>query len=61
LDGPARAYTINTNDQIKSADEYGNIIVAYRNGSPVRMKDVATWCPGRRTRSSAAGMNNTPA
>src|ERR1700742_3412355 len=36
LDGPSRAYTINTNDQIRSADEYGKVIVAYRNGAPVR-------------------------
>src|SRR5512140_810480 len=33
LDGPARSYTINTNDQIRSSEEYGNIIIAYRNGS----------------------------
>ena len=52
LDGPARAYTINTNDQIKSAEEYGNIIVAYRNGSPVRLKDVAD--AGRRRREHQA-------
>src|SRR5271154_5293853 len=40
FDGPTRAYTINANDQLKSAQEYGNIVIAYRNGSPVRMKDV---------------------
>src|SRR6202045_3702747 len=31
LDGPARAYTSNTNDQIRNAEDYGNIVVAYRN------------------------------
>src|SRR3984885_15104351 len=41
FDGPTRAYTINTNDQLKSAAEYSNIVVAYRNGAPVRLKDVA--------------------
>jgi multidrug efflux pump len=61
LDGPARAYTINTNDQIKSADEYGNIIVAYRNGSPVRMKDVATLVSGAENTKLGGWMNNTPA
>ena len=61
LDGPARAYTINTNDQIRSADEYGNIIVAYRNGSPVRMKDVATLVPGAENTKLGGWMNNTPA
>jgi multidrug efflux pump len=61
LDGPARAYTINTNDQIKSADEYGNIIVAYRNGSPVRMKDVATLVAGAENTKLGGWMNSTPA
>jgi multidrug efflux pump len=61
LDGPARAYTINTNDQIRSADEYGNIIVAYRNGSPVRMKDVATLVAGAENSKLGGWMNNTPA
>jgi multidrug efflux pump len=61
LDGPARAYTINTNDQIRSAEEYGNIIVAYRNGSPVRMKDVATLMPGAENTKLGGWMNNTPA
>ncbi|MBS0420399.1 MAG: MdtB/MuxB family multidrug efflux RND transporter permease subunit [Proteobacteria bacterium] len=61
LDGPARAYTINTNDQIRSAEEYGNIIVAYRNGSPVRMKDVATLVAGAENAKLGGWMNNTPA
>ena len=55
LDGPSRAYTINTNDQIRSADEYGNIIVAYRNGSPVRLSDVATLARAPRTRNWVGG------
>src|SRR5271154_2751504 len=42
FDGPSRAFTINANDQLKSVAEYGNLVVAYRNGSPVRLKDVAT-------------------
>ncbi len=41
FNGSERAYTINANDQLKSAKEYDNIIVAYQNGSPVRLKDVA--------------------
>src|SRR5260370_22870857 len=35
-----RTYTINTNDQLLSPDAYNQLIVAYRNGSPVRVKDV---------------------
>ena len=42
FDGPSRAYTINANDQLKSAAEYKNIIIAYKNGAPVRLSDIAT-------------------
>lgn len=41
FDGPMRASTIDANDQLKSADEYRNLIIGYRNGAPVRVSDVA--------------------
>jgi multidrug efflux pump len=41
FDGPKRAYTINANDQLVTADDYKNLIVAYKNNAPVRMTDVA--------------------
>ena len=41
FDGPARASTIDANDQLKSADEYRDLILAYRQGRPVRLRDVA--------------------
>src|SRR6185295_4009803 len=41
FDGPTRQYTINANDQLRSAADYLNLVVAYRNGSPVRLSDVA--------------------
>jgi hypothetical protein len=41
IDGPTRAYTINANDQLLTAKDYENLIVAYRNGAPVRVRDVA--------------------
>lgn len=41
FDGATRSYSINANDQLLTADEYKNLIVAWRNGAPVRMKDVA--------------------
>ncbi|MFZ1181410.1 MAG: MdtB/MuxB family multidrug efflux RND transporter permease subunit [Herbaspirillum sp.] len=41
FDGPARASTIDANDQLKSADEYRNLIIGYRNGAPIRVSDVA--------------------
>ena len=42
FDGPKRSYTINANDQLVTANEYKSLIVAFRNGAPVRMTDVAT-------------------
>ena len=41
FDGPKRAYTINSNDQLLTAADYRRLIVAYRNGAPVRMDNVA--------------------
>jgi multidrug efflux pump len=41
FDGPARASTIDANDQLKSAGDYRNLIIAYKNGGPVRLSDVA--------------------
>jgi multidrug efflux pump len=41
FDGPMRASTIDANDQLKSAAEYGALVVAYKNGAPVRLSDVA--------------------
>ena len=41
FDGPKRAYAISSNDQLLTADDYRNLIVAYRNGAPVRMANVA--------------------
>jgi len=61
LDGPSNAYTVNTNDQIANAQDYGSIIVAYKNGSPVRLKDVATLVSGAENAKLAGWMNTTPA
>src|SRR6185312_12658172 len=41
FDGTMRSYTINANDQLKSANEYNDIVVAFKNGAPVRLSDVA--------------------
>jgi multidrug efflux pump len=61
FDGPTRAYTINANDQIKSADEYKNIVVAYKNGSPVRLSDVADVVDSAENTNLGGWMNTTPA
>ena len=52
LDGTHQSYTIAANDQIASAEAYRDIVVAYRNGAPVRLKDVAEVVrrPGERPR-----------
>jgi len=41
IDGPTRAYTINSNDQLLAAEDYKNLIIAFRNGAAVRVSDVA--------------------
>jgi multidrug efflux pump len=41
IDGPTRSYTINSNDQLLAAADYQNLIIAFRNGAAVRVKDVA--------------------
>ena len=46
FDGPKRAYTINANDQLVTAADYKNLIVAWKNGAPVRMTDVARVVDG---------------
>jgi multidrug efflux pump len=61
FDGPTRAYTINTNDQLRSAAEYANIVIAYKNGAPVRLKDVATLLEAPENTKLGAWMNRTPA
>ncbi|HXP95237.1 MAG TPA: MdtB/MuxB family multidrug efflux RND transporter permease subunit [Telmatospirillum sp.] len=61
FDGPTRAYTINANDQLKSADEYNAIVVAYKNGAPVLLRDVAKVVSGSENNKLAAWMNSAPA
>jgi HAE1 family hydrophobic/amphiphilic exporter-1 len=40
LNSPRQTYTLNTNDQLLKADDYANLVIAYRNGAPVRIRDV---------------------
>ncbi len=61
FDGPTQALTINANDQVTSADQYRTLIVAYRNGSPVRLSDVATIVSGPENTKLGAWANLTPA
>src|SRR6202012_5712344 len=61
FDGPTQALTINANDQVTSAEQYRTLIVAYRNGSPVRLSDVGTIISGPENAKLAAWSDLTPA
>jgi len=61
FDGPTRAYTINANDQITDPQLFKDIVVAYRNGAPVRLRDVATVEDAQENNRLAAWMNSTRA
>ena len=61
FDGPAQASTINANDQITSAGDYLSLVIAYRNGNPVRLTDVATVVNGAENTKLGAWANTTPA
>ncbi|CAN5423698.1 MdtB/MuxB family multidrug efflux RND transporter permease subunit [soil metagenome] len=41
FDGPTRSYTINANDQLLTVDDYSSLIVSYKNGAPIRLRDIA--------------------
>ncbi|MEP9398886.1 MdtB/MuxB family multidrug efflux RND transporter permease subunit [Mesorhizobium sp. KR2-14] len=61
FDGSARAYSVNANDQLRTAREYDSLIVAYKNGAAVRLTDVATVIDGTENNKLGAWMNTTPA
>jgi multidrug efflux pump len=61
FDGPMRASTINANDQIRAASGYRPLIVAYKDGAPVRLSDVGTVVEGAENDKLGAWMNTTPA
>ncbi len=61
FDGPSRSYTINANDQIASASEYASLVIAYKNGAPVLLSDVAVAVNDEENTKLAGWMNTTPA
>ncbi len=61
FDGPKKDYQIDANDQLVTAGDYQDIVVAYRNNSPVLLKDVANVVNGVENTKQAAWMNETPA
>jgi multidrug efflux pump len=61
FDGPSQDYQIDANDQLVSSSDYRNVVVAYRNGAPVMLTDVAGIVNGVENNNQAAWMNQTPA
>jgi multidrug efflux pump len=61
FDGQHQAYTIGANDQLLSSQGYNSIIIAYRNGAPVRLSDVATAVDATENVRQAAWANKQPA
>ncbi|HEU5079041.1 MAG TPA: MdtB/MuxB family multidrug efflux RND transporter permease subunit [Opitutaceae bacterium] len=61
FDGPRQASTINANDQLRSAEEYKKIIIAYKNGAPIRLSDVAQTVDGAENIYLSAWANTDPA
>ena len=61
FDGPRLAYIINANDKLLSAKEYRPLIIAYRNGAPIRLQDVANVIDGAENNRLAAWTDTTPA
>jgi multidrug efflux pump len=60
FDGPSQDYTINANDQLISSGDYKSVVVAYRNGAPVMLTDVAKIVDGVENNKLAAWSNETP-
>jgi multidrug efflux pump len=61
FDGPSQDYQIDANDQLVTSEDYRNVVVAYRNGAPVMLPDVASIVNGVENNAQAAWMNRTPA
>src|SRR3989440_1039848 len=61
LEGAKQAYTIGAHDQLLTSVEYKSVVVAYRNGAPVRLSDVADVVDGVENVRQAAWMNDKPA
>jgi len=61
FDGPTRAYTINANDQLLTVPDYQHLIVAYKNGAPIRLSDVAQVVDSAENIKLGAWANLRPA
>jgi multidrug efflux pump len=61
FDGPHQDYQINANDQLVTSGDYRKVVVAYRNGAPILLSNVAQVVDGIENNKQAAWMNETPA
>lgn len=61
FDGPRLSYTINSNDQLRTAAEYLPLIIAFRNNAPVRLSNISTVKDDVENAKLAGWMNTTPA
>lgn len=61
FDGPYRSTMLDANDQIKSVDEYRDLLISWRDGAPLRLRDIATVENGAEDRFLAAWANTQPA
>ena len=61
LDGPARASSLDANDQLRSVQDYGQLVLAYVRGNPLRLRDVATIVEAPENNRLGAWANDTPA
>ena len=61
FDGPTRVSMLDANDQLRSPGEYANLILAYSNGAPLRLKDVAEIVDGAENERLAAWANESQA
>jgi multidrug efflux pump len=61
FDGPTRVSMLDANDQLKSPEEYANLILSYSNGAPLRLKDVAEIVDGAENERLAAWANENQA
>jgi hydrophobe/amphiphile efflux-1 (HAE1) family protein len=60
IDGANQSFTVYANDQLTQAAPYNDIIIAYRNGAPIRIRDVGRAVPGPQNRELAAWTNGKP-
>ena len=61
FDGPHQAYQIGANDQLLSSSDYAPLVIAYKNGAPIKLADIATVSDDAENLRQAAWMNDVPA